>query len=187
MTKIVSFYGRGFFPKNYEDIKIEPQQITEPTSLWFLDNVKISDFPEDYIEFISYFGEGLLGDCVRIFPINFIDNLLLPWREQTSKNKFFNDCSVISHEQLSKSLIIGDGVDNEQFIYYDGNYFIYNVEIKEFVVNVGDNIKNIFEWYATGQFYDPIVIDTFVPFKSSNVSDLNRIIGRFFYDFERKY
>ena len=188
MTKIVSLFERSGVPINYEEVKIEPQQIVRQEPPLFLDNVRITDFPKDYIEFIKYFGEGLLGDYLRIFPVNFIDNLILPWRERTSKNKFFNNCSIITHEQLSKALIIGDTLDNAQFIYFEGSYYIYNVEIEEFIVNVGKSIKDIFEWFAAGSFYEPNMLNTFMPFDSyKTVSPLHRIVGGFFYDFERKF
>jgi len=188
MSKIISLTKTFGASINYEEIKIVPQQINRSQQILFLDNVKLSDFPTDYIEYIEYFGEGLLGGYLRIFPIHFIDQLIVPWHNRTSKNIFFKSNSVISHQQLSKSLIIGDTLDNAQFIYFEGNYFIYNVEIEEFVVKVGKRLQDIFEWFITGRFYDPIMLDTFMPFDSNKtVSPLSRIIGSFFYDIENNY
>ena len=188
MTKKISFYGKSNLSNIYAEIIMEPQQIHKSKPSRFLDYVKISDFPIDYIEFIDFFGEGLLGDYIRIFPINFINYLIPPWRRRTKKNTFFNNCTVISHEQLSKSLIIGDTLDNAQLIYFDGNYYIYNIEVEECIIKIGESIKDIVEWFANGKFYSPMIMDKFVPFDSDKtVSPLSRIIGGFFYDFERKY
>lgn len=188
MTKKIRLYKKSGVPLNYEEIKITPQQITKRGDLLFVDNIKLSDLPEDYINYIDFFGEGLLGDYLRIFPVHFINHLIIPWRRQSLKNKFFKDNSILSYEQLSKSIIIGDTLDNSQFIYFNGSYFIYNVEVDEFVINVGKSINDIFEWFISGEFWDSIKLDTFVPFNSDKtVSPLSRIIGGFFYDFERKF
>lgn len=188
MTKTVSINRKSGNIFKYEEIKIVPQQIVTSRPLPLLDNIQLRDLPDDYLNYIDFFGEGLLGDYLRIFPINFINNLIIPWRNQSLRNTFFNNNTVLSYEQLPKSIIIGDTLDNSQFIYFDRCYYIYNVEVEEFVINVGESINNIFEWFINGDFWESTKLDTFMPFNSDKtISPLSRIIGSFFYDYERKF
>src|SRR5215467_11793377 len=78
-------------------------------------------FPTGYREYITAFGEGVLGGSyVRIYPPRRIltgINNLAEWRQRIDKYWFWDDGrGVLTKEQALLSVIIGDTLDGDELI-----------------------------------------------------------------------
>ena len=167
-------------------IKVVPQEIVNndinPPNDWLL-NIKMEDFPIDYIDFIQEFGEGILANTIRIFTPTFIDQLIIPWRLKSKNNPIFKSHSLINTNQLDQTIILGDDCDNAQILYFNGFYYIYIIEFKECIIKAGSSLEDVFNWYRKGSFFDPIELNSFTPFDSNKAtSRYSKYIGSFFYD-----
>src|SRR5215813_13021365 len=83
-------------------------------------------FPSGYREYVSRFGEGVLGGTyVRIYPPRRIlngDNNLGEWRQRIDKYWFWDDgTDVLTKAQALESVIIGDTLDGDELIVHPGN------------------------------------------------------------------
>jgi hypothetical protein len=78
-------------------------------------------FPAGYREYITQFGEGILGGSyVRIYPPRRIltgDNNLAEWRQRIEEFWFWDEGQeVLTKSQALQSVIIGDTLDGDELI-----------------------------------------------------------------------
>jgi hypothetical protein len=80
-----------------------------------------SNLPPDYIQFISQFGEGIIGDYIRIFPLAKLCQATDDWKEGGNfwaEQEFFNKCAK------DETLIVGDALDGDLIFYLNEKFYL---------------------------------------------------------------
>ncbi len=131
--------------------------------------------PDDYLTLNERFGEGIFADYIRIFPPYRAIKLNNYWKKLEEgnncgvryvANKYTDDPT----EFILKSVLIGDTLDGDQIIFFNGQYYIYHFQFSNYFTKVGVNIVSVFEYYERGEKWESIEIKTFTPFNSQLVN-----------------
>jgi len=161
----------------YKDkIRIELQQKVEIRFPDFESEMydTVKEFPEDYIEFLEHFGEGILGEYLRVFPYHLTDRLTRKWRE-IPEDDYWGAKHLAKYyfkenkDFIKTAILLGDTMDGDQFIYCNKEYYIYCFQGQGFFENVGSKLENIIAYYEKGDHWEPVDISVFTPFDSSLV------------------
>jgi hypothetical protein len=122
--------------------------------------------PNDYIEFTNTYGEGIIGEYIRICPPVICFRKAIQCRENLTKNfiALFNTSS----EKLTHELVyIGNTMGNDWIYYFNYSYYIYQSYDQEILTNVGSELKNVLDFFSSPTSgYENIVCDTFTPLNS---------------------
>ncbi len=131
--------------------------------------------PEDYLKFVEYFGEGIFGDYVRIFPPVRGKQLSEIWKKYESENdtdfkslakdKFGNPLKVID-----ELILIGDTLDGDHIFYWNKLYYVYHFQVKLYIKELGSNILDVLKYYESGEDWGAIEVKKFTPFNSELVT-----------------
>ena len=180
MGKTIKLYPGGFVPENYNEVEIIKQDIVCEEPHYFDYSEYNDKLPEDYHDFITFFGEGLFGGYVRIFPPFTIHMIMLGWPYAIQKVSHFKNNKVLSRDNLKEAIIIGDTLDTDQIICFDKNYYIYSWQGDILIFKVGNKLKDVFKWYASGEYWEAANFNTFTPFISrKTASSLYSSLGNF--------
>jgi len=154
----------------FSNIKVQPLLIANnDVSLRTIDfNMKFEgvdkiDLPDDYLKFIGQFGEGIIGDYIKIFPIMNIVKYTKLWREcnpTKAEVKFFK-----KHNRLDCTLI-GETSDQDMFIYLNGQYYFTTRQYEEKIYLLGPSLNDLLLFFRSNKKYGDNDIDKFVPFDS---------------------
>ena len=122
--------------------------------------------PVEYLFFIGKFGEGLLGDCVRIFPINKMFQKTTDWREagQTKAEILF--FSKKKNERKN-CVVVGDAFKDQLIFHLNGEYFFSSLYYTEKIYQLGKTLLDAFEFFKNHNTYGKNDMTHFVPFDSS--------------------
>ena len=131
-------------------------------------------FPAGYREFVTSFGEGVLGGYyLRIYPPHRIlsgINNVKEWRQRIHEYWFWDDGhKVLSKEQAMASVIIGDTLDGDELIVHpshpDRIYVLPRYSEEIFIA--GENLPEAIEWLcSSGTLTEPFKERNFEPFDS---------------------
>lgn len=128
--------------------------------------------PKDYMEFINCYGEGIIDEWLRIFPISRVLQLTNIWRKKGHPDRLAKDFrKIVSSGFDIGAILVGDAVDGDQIIFHNGNYYVFcfNAEFEKlFKV---DSLNGVFEFYRAGLYWGKIKLKTFMPFNSDYVLD----------------
>ncbi|MDR2880540.1 MAG: hypothetical protein LBV29_01375, partial [Azoarcus sp.] len=110
-------------------------------------------FPTGYQEYVTRFGQGILGgDYIRIYPPHRILADLAEWRQRIDEYWFWDDGKkVLSKEQALQSVIIGDTVDGDELIIHPDNsekIYVLPRDHKKIYV-AGDGLPAAIEWLCS--------------------------------------
>lgn len=131
-------------------------------------------FPAGYREYVTRFGEGLLGGAfLRIYPPRRIlsgPDSLTEWRQRITEYWFWDDGrDILTKEQVLQSVIIGDTVGGDELIVHPDEperiYVLPRNSDEIFVA--GDGLPATIEWVcSSGTLIEPFTERTFEPFDS---------------------
>jgi len=109
--------------------------------------------PVGYGEFITRFGEGVLGGSyIRIYPPSRILAELEEWRSRIDEYWIWDEgCDVLPKDQALKSIILGDTVDGDELIFHpdrpDNVYVLPRDSESIFLAGIG--LAQAVEWLCT--------------------------------------
>lgn len=130
-------------------------------------------FPAGYREFVTRFGEGVLGGYyVRVYPPRRIlsgSNNLQEWRERIDLYWFWDaGKDVLSKQQALESIIIGDTLDGDELLVHPSNpQRVYVLpRHSENIYVAGDGLLPALEWLcSSGTLTEPFAEREFEPFE----------------------
>ena len=131
-------------------------------------------FPTGYREFITRFGEGVLGGSyVRIYPPRRIlsgPNSLAEWRRRIDEYWSWGEGrDVLTKEQALQSVLIGDTLDGDELIVHPDNperVYVLPRESENIFV-AGDGLPAAIAWLCeSGALTEPFTERNFEPFDS---------------------
>ena len=156
--------------QKFPNIKVQPLLIAnnDITERWIelckaMERVDKIDLPDDYLYFIGQFGEGIIGDYIKIFPIMKIVNYTKLWREcnQTKAEvKFFKKHS------RSDCTLIGETSYGDMLIYLNGQYYFSTRQYEEKIYLLGLSLNDLLAFFKNDKIYGDIDINKFLPFDS---------------------
>ena len=158
---------------NFSNIKVHPVLIANNEIS--IEHIKIckplfnsDDFiiPLDYLFFIKQFGEGILGNCIRIYPVSKMFERTVAWRETGPSNAetlFFNE----KQNERTKCVVVGDAFDDQTIFHLNGKYFFSSLYYIEKVYKLGNQLIDVFTFFRDHKIYSKNDITHFEPFDSS--------------------
>jgi hypothetical protein len=131
-------------------------------------------FPTGYREYVTRFGEGVLGGSyIRIYPPRRILsglNNLAEWRQRIDQFWFWDDGrDVLTKPQALESVIIGDTLDGDELIVHPSNpERVYVLpRNSETIYVAGDGLPAVIEWLCgSGTLTEAFSERDFEPFDS---------------------
>lgn len=109
-------------------------------------------FPSGYREFVTRFGEGLLGSYIRIYPPRRIlsgENNVVEWRQRIDEYWFWDaGRQLLTKEKALQSVIIGDTVVGDELIVHPTSpdrIYVLPRESEEIYV-AGHGLPAAIEW-----------------------------------------
>lgn len=109
-------------------------------------------FPSGYREFVTRFGEGLLGSYIRIYPPRRIlsgENNVVEWRQRIDEYWFWEaGRQLLTKEKALQSVIIGDTVVGDELIVHPTSpdrIYVLPRESEEIYV-AGHGLPAAIEW-----------------------------------------
>lgn len=131
-------------------------------------------FPAGYRDYITRFGEGLLGGSyIRIYPPRRIlsgENNLAEWRQRIAEYWFWDEGrEVLPREQVQQSVIMGDTFDGDELIFHpsDPERIYVLPRYSENIYVAGMGLPEAIEWLCTsGTLTEPFAERKFEPFDS---------------------
>ena len=121
--------------------------------------------PVDYLIFIKQFGEGLLGDCVRMYPVSKLFQKTIDWRKASQTKAeilFFNK----KQNDREKCIVIGRAFDDQTIFHLNGEYFFSSLYYTEKVYRLGESLLDVFAFFRDHKIYGKYDMTHFVPFDS---------------------
>jgi len=131
-------------------------------------------FPLGYREYVTRFGEGVLGGSyVRIYPprriLNGLNNLE-EWRARIEEYWFWEDgCEILTKEQALESVIVGDTVDGDELLFHPNNpdRLVVLPRNSESIFVAGDGLPEAIDWLcSSGTLTEAFAERDFEPFDS---------------------
>lgn len=129
-------------------------------------------FPTGYREYITRFGEGVLGGTfIRIYPPARIlhgSNCVAEWRQRVDEYWFWDTgANVLPKQKALECVIIGDTLGGDEFIFHpsrpDRIYALPREDEKIFIA--GDGMEKAIEWACgSGKLTDRFREREFEPF-----------------------
>lgn len=131
-------------------------------------------FPSGYREFVTRFGEGLLGGSyIRIYPPRRIlggENNLFEWRKRIDEYWFWDaGHDVLTKAQALESVIIGDTLDGDEMVVHprDTERIYVLPRNSESIFVAGPGLAAAIEWLcSSGTLTEAFADRDFEPFDS---------------------
>jgi hypothetical protein len=128
-------------------------------------------FPDGYRDYVTKFGEGLLGGSfVRIYPPWRIEKELADWRRRIGKHWFWDQSrKLLPKERGQECVIIGDTVNGDELIFHPSrpNVLFVLPSDSEGVFVAGGDLLEAVEWMCnSGALTEPFAERDFEPFDS---------------------
>lgn len=128
-------------------------------------------FPSGYREYVTVFGEGVLGGSyIRIYPPDRILRELPEWRKRIGEYWFWDaGHKVLTKEEALQSVIIGDTLAGDELIVHPGRserILVLPIDFEEIFV-AGDRLPAVVEWLcSSGTLCEPFSDRNFEPFST---------------------
>jgi len=143
---------------NFDNYKIIPNYKTNTTDLFLAENEEILAcektlniaFDEDYKEYVSTYGSGILGGTyVRIYLPETIILTMDEWRNRITEYWFWDEGKeVLSKEEVLSSVRIGDTYDGDEIILFKNEYFILPRH-NEMIYKAGNTLEETINWLCS--------------------------------------
>jgi len=143
---------------NFEKYKIIPNYKTNTTDLFLAENEEILacektlniTFDEDYKEYVSTYGSGILGGTyVRIYLPETIILTMDEWKNRITEYWFWDEGKdVLSKQEVLNSVRIGDTYDGDEIILLKNEYFILPRH-SEMICKAGNTLEETIKWLCS--------------------------------------
>lgn len=150
----------------------EPLVLSPPAEVDAAENQLGIRFPTGYREYVTRFGEGVLGGTyLRIYPPCRIlsgSNNVAEWRQRIAEYWFWDDGrDVLTREQVLESVIIGDTLDGDELVVHPSNperVYVLPRDSENILV-AGDGLPAAIEWLCgSGTLTEAFAERNFEPF-----------------------
>ncbi len=158
---------------DFKDFEIIPNRETQKKDLFVVTDKEIKEcekvlnisFENDYKEYVSKYGRGLLGLYIRMYLPTRIVKELKEWRDRIDEYWFWDDGKdVLTKEDTLKSVIVGDTIVGDEIIYYKEEYFILPRE-EENIYKIGRTLEESIKWLCSSNILiEPFTERDFEPF-----------------------
>ena len=155
---------------NFSNIKVQPLQIANndisQDHIEFcklVEGLKHVDLPADYLKFIEEFGEGVIGNYLKIYPVRKLMEYTKPWREcnPTKAEEIF-----FKKHNRADCTLIGE-IDGDTIFYLNNQYYFSTRNFEEKIYILGNTLNDLLLFFKHDNNYGKMDIDKFVPFDSS--------------------
>ncbi|SHM70446.1 SMI1/KNR4 family protein [Flavobacterium chilense] len=143
---------------NFDNYKIIPNYQTNKTDLFTADAAEILAcektlnvlFDEDYKEYVSQYGSGILGGTyVRIFLPETIIVTLEEWRKRIAEYWFWDEGKdILTKDEVLSSIRIGDTFDGDEIIVLKNEYYILP-RYSEMIYKAGNTLEETITWLCS--------------------------------------
>ena len=143
---------------NFDNFKIIPNYNTGKTDLFLAENEEILAcentlnivLDEDYKEYVSTYGSGILGGTyVRIYLPETIILTLAEWKKRINEYWFWDQGKdILTKEAVLDAVRIGDTYDADEIIFYKNEYFILPGN-SEMIYKVGSALGETITWLCS--------------------------------------
>jgi hypothetical protein len=170
---------------NFDNYKIIPNYKTNKTDLFLAENEEILAcektlniaFDEDYKEYVSTYGSGILGGTyVRIFLPETIILTLEEWKNRITEYWFWDEGKdILSKEEVLsrdfRTVRIGDTYDGDEIILLKSEYFILPRH-SEMIYKAGNTLEETITWLcSSGILTEAFSEREFEPFDPSDLEN----------------
>lgn len=143
---------------NFDNYKIIPNYQTNKTDLFTADAAEILAcektlnvlFDEDYKEYVSQYGSGILGGTyVRVFLPETIIVTLEEWRKRIAEYWFWDEGKdILTKDEVLSSIRIGDTFDGDEIIVLKNEYYILP-RYSEMIYKAGNTLEETITWLCS--------------------------------------
>jgi len=165
---------------NFDNYKIIPNYKTNQTNLFLAEREEILAcektlnivFDEDYKEYVSTYGSGILGGTyIRIYLPETIILTMDEWKNRITEYWFWDEGKeVLTKEEVLNSVRIGDTFDGEEIILYKGEYFVLPRH-SEMIYKAGTTLEETITWLCTSDILtEPFSEREFEPFDPNELT-----------------
>lgn len=168
---------------DFDNYKIISNYNTNKTDLFLAENEEILAcektlnivFDEDYKEYVSTYGSGILGGTyVRIYLPETIILALEEWKKRINEYWFWDQGkNILTKEAVLDAVRIGDTYDADEINFYKNEYFILPGN-SEMIYKVGTTLGETIAWLcSSGVLTEAFSEREFEPFDPGVSSNLN--------------
>nr|WP_199002071.1 SMI1/KNR4 family protein [Flavobacterium sp. ASV13] len=143
---------------NFDNYKIIPNYQTNKTDLFTADAAEILAcektlnvlFDEDYKEYVSQYGSGILGGTyVRVFLPETIIVTLEEWRKRIAEYWFWDEGKdILTKDEVLSSIRVGDTFDGDGIIVLKNEYYILP-RYSEMIYKAGNTLEETITWLCS--------------------------------------
>ncbi|MCD0468122.1 SMI1/KNR4 family protein [Flavobacterium sp. JAS] len=143
---------------NFNNYKIIPNYKTNETDLFLADEEDILAcektlnivFDNDYKEYVSTYGSGILGGTyVRIYLPETIILTLAEWKSRITEYWFWDEGpAVLTKDEVLNSVRIGDTYDGDEIILLKNEYFVLPRH-SEMIYKAGNTLEEMITWLCS--------------------------------------
>ena len=127
-----------------------------------IEGVDKIDLPDDYLEFIKQFGEGVIGGNIKIYPLDKLIGATKFWRED---NPTKAEVIFFYTHNRAECTLIGD-VGGDTLIYLDGIYYFSIREFEDKIYILGKTLYEALLFFKYDTLHGKMDVEKFVPFDS---------------------
>ncbi|WP_316635118.1 SMI1/KNR4 family protein [uncultured Flavobacterium sp.] len=166
---------------NFNNYKIIPNYRTNNTDLFLADVEDILAcektlnivFDNDYKEYVSTYGSGILGGTyVRIYLPETIILTLSEWKNRITEYWFWDEGKeVLTKDEVLDSVRIGDTYDGDEIILFKNEYFVLPRH-SEMIYKAGNTLEETITWLcSSGILTETFSEREFEPFDPSDLGE----------------
>lgn len=132
--------------------------------------------PSGYREYITRFGEGILGGYIRVYPPHQLldgDNSVTEWRARIREYWFWDEGEqLLTKEKALECHIVADTIEGDEIVAHPSNpdqlYVLPRYEEQSYIA--GEGLLATLEWLlSSGVLTEPIDDRSFDPFDGKNL------------------
>lgn len=107
-------------------------------------------FDEDYKEYVSTYGSGILGGTyVRVYLPETIILTLEEWKNRITEYWFWDEGKeVLTKDEVLNSIRIGDTFDGDEIIFLNNQYYILP-RYSEMIYKAGNSLEETISWLCS--------------------------------------
>ena len=156
--------------QKFPNIKVQPLLIANndvsPESIEFhkkIEGVDKIDLPDDYLDFIGQFGEGVIGDNIKLYPLTRLIAATKFWR---TDNPTKAEIIFFKKHNRTDCTLIGD-VGGDTLIYLDGIYYFSIREFEDKIYILGKTLYEVLLFFKYDTLHGKMDVEKFLPFDST--------------------
>ncbi|WP_010250888.1 SMI1/KNR4 family protein [Myroides injenensis] len=144
--------------------------LAEKEDILNCENILHCNFEEDYKEYVTTYGSGILGGTyIRIYLPHIIQSNQQQWLDRINEYYFWEEGKdILTKEEVLNSICIGDTFDGDELIYYKNKYYILP-RYEEMIYSIGNNLNEAIKWLCSSNILTEAFTErNFEPFNSKN-------------------